>query len=65
MVLLLNNHDKFQLLFKEIDIAFPSKHDAITFANTQNLQYLNGVINEALRLMPVVAAGTSPQSPPS
>ena len=41
----------------EIDTAFPSKDDPITFAKTQDLPYLNAVINESMRVMPIVVAG--------
>jgi hypothetical protein len=41
----------------EIDKTFPSKDDPITFAKTQDLHYLNAVINETLRVMPIVVSG--------
>jgi cytochrome P450 len=59
VLLLVNNPDKLEALKNEIDAAFPSKDDPITFANTQDLPYLNAVINESLRVMPIVASGTS------
>jgi cytochrome P450 len=43
----------------EIDKAFPSTNDPLTFANTQDLPYLNAVINEGMRVMPVVNTGMS------
>jgi cytochrome P450 len=58
-LLLVNNPDKLQALKDEIDAAFPSKDDPITFANTQDLSYLNAVVNESLRIMPIVTAGMS------
>jgi cytochrome P450 len=55
--LLVNNPKKLKYLVAEIDTAFPSKNDPITFAKTQDLPYLNAVINEALRLLPIISAG--------
>ena len=57
MLLLLNNQEKLNNLVAEIDTAFPAKYDSITFANTQDLPYLNAVINESMRVMPIVIAG--------
>lgn len=57
MLLLLNNQEKLKNLVAEIDTAFPEKYDEITFANTQDLPYLNAVINESMRVMPIVIAG--------
>ncbi|TGO34982.1 hypothetical protein BHYA_0174g00060 [Botrytis hyacinthi] len=57
LLLLLNNPSKLQLLTQEILSAFPSKNDIITFANTQDLPYLNAAINESMRLMPMVVSG--------
>ncbi|KAM0133962.1 hypothetical protein ACHAP3_005678 [Botrytis cinerea] len=57
LLLLLNNPSKLHLLTQEILSAFPSKHDTITFANTQDLPYLNAAINESMRLMPMVVSG--------
>jgi len=54
---LVNNPEKLQNLKKEIDTAFPSKDDTISFTNTQDLPYLNAVINETLRVMPIVVSG--------
>jgi len=59
VLLLVNNPDKLKILMNEIDAAFPSKDDPITFANTQDLPYLNAVINESLRVMPIVTSGMS------
>jgi len=36
---------------------FPSPEDAVTFETTQNLPFLNAVINEGMRVMPIVLAG--------
>jgi len=47
---LVNNPDKLMSLVSEIDDAFPSREDEITFARTQELKYLNAVVYEALRL---------------
>lgn len=52
----MNNPEKYRKLVAEIDNAF-SKLDEITFAKTQELQYLNAVINETMRVMPIVAEG--------
>ncbi|RDW70984.1 hypothetical protein BP6252_07547 [Coleophoma cylindrospora] len=57
ILLLLNNEAKLKLLVEELYKAFPSRSDAITFANTQELEYLNAVINEAMRVMPIVTSG--------
>jgi cytochrome P450 len=53
---LVNNPQKLKLLLEEIDKAFPSRDDPVTFAKTQDLQYLNAVLLEAMRLM-VAPAG--------
>jgi cytochrome P450 len=55
--LLVNNPKKLKYLVAELDRAFPSKNDPITFVKTQDLPYLNAVINEALRLLPIISAG--------
>lgn len=60
-LLLVNNQDKLRALRDEIDAAFPSKNDPITFANTQDLPYLNAVINESMRIMPIVTSGMLPR----
>lgn len=57
LLLILNEDDKLKELVKEIDAAFPDINEPITFNQTQELKYLNAVINEALRLMPVTSAG--------
>lgn len=59
VLLLLNNPEKLRALRDEIDTAFPSKDDPITFAKTQDLHYLNAVINETLRVMPIIDSGRS------
>ncbi|KAH7408064.1 cytochrome P450 [Cadophora sp. MPI-SDFR-AT-0126] len=56
-LLLLNNPEKLKKLIAEIDTAFPSKHDSITFANTQELPYLNACINESMRVLPILVVG--------
>jgi len=58
VILLVNNPEKMKALLEEIDRSFPDKDELTTFAKTQDLPYLNGVISEALRLMPVVVSGT-------
>lgn len=57
LLLLLNNPAKLQALIQEVDTAFPQKDDPIAFDKTQSLPYLNAVINESLRMMPVAGAG--------
>lgn len=57
LLLLLNNQDKMKNLLKEIDAAFPSRDDVATFLNTQDLPYLNAVINESMRVLPIVTVG--------
>jgi hypothetical protein len=47
---LVNNTEKLKLLVEEIDSAFPSADEDITFAKTQDLRYVNAVIYEAMRL---------------
>ncbi|KAE9365295.1 cytochrome P450, partial [Stipitochalara longipes BDJ] len=59
LLLLVNNPRKLEILVAELDTAFPSKRDPITFAKTQDLPYLNAVINEALRVLPIISAGVS------
>ena len=62
-LLLLNNPEKLNKLIAEIDTAFPSKHDSITFANTQDLPYLNACINESMRVLPILVVGRSTLRP--
>jgi len=47
---LVNNPKTLRCLVEEIDRAFPSKDEDITFAETQDLRYMNAVIYEAMRL---------------
>ena len=56
-LLLLNNPETLKALKAEIDAAFPSVDDPITFAKTQDLHYLNAVINESMRVLPIVVVG--------
>lgn len=62
LLLLLNNPGTIEPLIAEIDKAFPSKSDTITFAKTQDLPYLNAVLNESMRCMPIVSAGLARQA---
>ncbi|KAH7410702.1 cytochrome P450 [Cadophora sp. MPI-SDFR-AT-0126] len=56
LVLLLNNPDKLKKLAAELDEAFPSRDDPITFEETNNLPYLNAALNESMRVMPAAVA---------
>ncbi len=60
MMLLLNNQEKLKELVEEIDATFPGMEDEITFAKTQDLPHLNAVINESMRLVPIVTGGMFP-----
>lgn len=53
LLLLLNNADKLAKLVEELDGAFPGRNDPITFEKTLNVPYLNAVLNESMRVMPV------------
>lgn len=53
LLLLLNNPDKLAKLAQELDEAFPSRNDPITFEKTLNLPYLNAALSESMRAMPV------------
>jgi cytochrome P450 len=55
--LLVRNTDKLDKLVQEMDEAFPDINDEITFTKTQDLPYLNAVINESMRVMPVIRVG--------
>jgi cytochrome P450 len=57
LLLLLNNQEKLSCLIEEIDASFLEKEDKITFAKTQDLPYLNAVINESMRVMPIITGG--------
>ena len=57
LLLLLNNQEKLSCLIEEIDASFLEKEDKITFAETQDLPYLNAVINESMRVMPIITGG--------
>jgi cytochrome P450 len=56
-MLLLNNPEKLKLLEREIFDTFLSKSTAANFANTQDLPYLNAVINESMRIEPIITVG--------
>lgn len=57
LLLLVNNPEKLTKLINEIDETFPDKDGEITFAKTQDLPYLNAVINESMRIMPIIRVG--------
>ncbi len=57
LLLLLNNPETLKKLISEIDAAYPKKYDTITFTNTQDLPYLNAVINESMRVLPILVVG--------
>jgi cytochrome P450 len=58
MLLQLVNHPtELAILIAEIDAAFPTPESPVTFETTQNLPYLNAVINEGMRCMPLVLGG--------
>jgi cytochrome P450 len=56
--------EKQKKLQEEVDKEFPSIDDEITCSNTRSLAYVNGVVNEALRLWPAVPSGAQAQTPP-
>ncbi|KAL2069494.1 hypothetical protein VTL71DRAFT_14173 [Oculimacula yallundae] len=56
LLLLVNNPLKLARLVEELDEAFPSRDDPITFEKTNSLPYLNAVLNESMRAMPVAIA---------
>ena len=57
LLLLVNNPSKYETLLEELDIAFPSRDSPITGETTQNLPYFNAVIDESMRVMPLIAGG--------
>jgi cytochrome P450 len=57
LLLLVEHIEKLEKLRKEVDEAFPDKNGEITFAGTQDLVYLNAVINESMRVLPIVTVG--------
>jgi cytochrome P450 len=48
---LIHNPQKLRKLVEEIEKTFPTSDDAVTFATTQDLPYLNAVLLETMRLM--------------
>ena len=63
LLLLLNNPGKLKKLAVELDEAFPSRDDPITFEKTNNLPYLNAALNESMRVMPVAVGTLCPHFP--
>ena len=63
LLLLLENPSKLKKLIEELDDAFPYRNDQVTLSKTQELPYLNAVINEALRVKPVAVGGGLPFHP--
>jgi cytochrome P450 len=57
LLLLVNNPSKYETLLEELDTAFPSRDSPITGDATQNLPYFNAVIDESMRVMPLIAGG--------
>jgi cytochrome P450 len=57
LLLLVNNSNKYETLLEELDTAFPSRDSPITGDVTQNLPYFNAVIDESMRVMPLIAGG--------
>jgi len=57
LLLLVNSPAELRTLIAEIDAAFCSPEDVITFEAMQNLPYLNAVINEGMRVMPIATTG--------
>jgi cytochrome P450 len=57
LLLLVNNPSKYETLLEELDTAFPSRDSPITGEATQNLPYFNAVIDESMRVMPLIAGG--------
>lgn len=55
--------DKLQLLREDIDECFTSIND-FAYESISKKTYVNGIINEALRLFPPVPAGMQRQTPP-
>jgi cytochrome P450 len=57
LLLLVNNPSKYETLLEELDTAFPSRDSSIAGDATQNLPYFNAVIDESMRVMPLIAGG--------
>ncbi|KAI0265036.1 high nitrogen upregulated cytochrome P450 monooxygenase 2 [Gloeopeniophorella convolvens] len=50
--------EAYQHLQKEVDAAFPSGEEPLDVVKLSRMEWLNGCINEALRLQPAVAGGS-------
>ncbi|EMD31227.1 hypothetical protein CERSUDRAFT_60323, partial [Gelatoporia subvermispora B] len=61
---LLNNPTVYKSLQAEVDKYYPPGEAAVETMHHQNMPILNAVINESLRLLPVLPEGTSRVSPP-
>lgn len=53
------NPEAVSSLQKELDTAFPSENDHITWEKVSHLPYLSYCVKEAMRLWPVAASGSS------
>ncbi|KAI8058275.1 cytochrome P450 [Syncephalis plumigaleata] len=62
--LLLQNPDTYQLLVEEVCNALPDRNADITHSQVKNLTYLNAVLHESMRILPVPASGYPKQMPP-
>ncbi|KIK98681.1 hypothetical protein PAXRUDRAFT_31013 [Paxillus rubicundulus Ve08.2h10] len=60
---LLDNPTAYRRLQEEIDRYYPPGEDAVSTAHHQQMNYLNAVINETLRLFPPVLSGSQRSVP--
>lgn len=59
LLLLVNHPEKLELLRKEVFEVFPGLEDEVTFEKTRDMRYLDAVLMEGMRCMPVVLTGLS------
>ncbi|RKP27417.1 cytochrome P450 [Syncephalis pseudoplumigaleata] len=62
--LLLENPHTYQLLVKELCVALPDRNARVTHSQLKSLPYLNAVLYESMRILPVTASGNPKQMPP-